>query len=115
MKDNRSRKRTNGVFNEMVIDKYCLAMDNYFTLPKIIAILWTMDVGVVGTARFERNWPKKEWAAALVANTMISGLWLNGMEDDLVDKLKVVAKSRTPRLWIANKVLFNPIKWFSFE
>ena len=60
MKDNRRRTRNNGEFNEIVIEKYCLAMDNYFTLPKIIAKLRDMDVGVVGTARFKRNWPQKE-------------------------------------------------------
>ena len=40
--------------------QYAIAMDNYFTLPKIIAKLRDMDVGVVGTARFKRNWPQKE-------------------------------------------------------
>ena len=32
--------------------KFCLAMDNYFTLPKVIAKLREKGVGVVGTAQF---------------------------------------------------------------
>lgn len=36
---------------------FCLAMDNYFTLPNIITKLREMGIGVVGTARFRRSWP----------------------------------------------------------
>mmetsp|Transcript_17478 Transcript_17478/g.39451 ORF Transcript_17478/g.39451 Transcript_17478/m.39451 type:complete len:315 (-) Transcript_17478:15-959(-) len=40
---------------------FCLAMDNYFTLPKVIHKLRQMEIGVVGTARFRAgNWPPKE-------------------------------------------------------
>ena len=35
-------------------------MDNYFTLPGIIKNLRDKGIGVVGTARFKRNWPPKE-------------------------------------------------------
>ena len=34
-------------------------MDNYFTLPKVINCLKELGVGVVGTARFKKNWPPK--------------------------------------------------------
>ena len=37
--------------------KFFLVMDNYFTLPKLIKSLREKGVGVVGTARFRRNWP----------------------------------------------------------
>ena len=37
--------------------KFCLAMDNYFTLPRVINKMREMGVGVVGTARFRQNWP----------------------------------------------------------
>ena len=49
MKDNRRRMRNNREFNKIV-----------FTLPKIIERLRNMDMSVVGTARFKRNWPQKE-------------------------------------------------------
>ena len=42
---------------DKVMDKFCIAMDNYFTLPKVIKCLRELGVGVVGTARFRRNWP----------------------------------------------------------
>ena len=32
-------------------------MDNYFTLPKVMAMLREFMVGVVGTARFRPGWP----------------------------------------------------------
>ena len=35
-------------------------MDNYFTLPGIIKKLRDKGIGVVGTARFKKNWPPKE-------------------------------------------------------
>ena len=42
------------------MDEFCLAMDNYFTLPKVIKKLWDFGVGVVGTARFRsKAWPPK--------------------------------------------------------
>ena len=37
-----------------------LAMDNYFTLPKVIKALRDKSIGVVGTARFKQSWPPKE-------------------------------------------------------
>ena len=40
--------------------KFCLAMDNYFTLPKVIKKLREMGVGVVGTARFRQGWPPEK-------------------------------------------------------
>ena len=39
---------------------FCLAMDNYFTLPKILKILREKNIGVVGTSRFRQNWPPKK-------------------------------------------------------
>ena len=35
-------------------------MDNYFTLPRVIAKLRDLSVGCVGTARFCNGWPSKE-------------------------------------------------------
>ena len=37
--------------------KFCLAMDNYFTLPKIMKSLRNREIGVVGTSRFRKAWP----------------------------------------------------------
>ena len=43
-----------------MMETFCLAMDNYFTLPKVIHKLREIGVGVVGTARFRSNgWPPK--------------------------------------------------------
>eukprot|EP00957_Ditylum_brightwellii_P036448 2760332-Ditylum_brightwellii.AAC.1 len=42
---------------DMQMDKFCLAMDNYFTLPDVISSLRKKDIGVVGTARMRKGWP----------------------------------------------------------
>ena len=42
------------------MSKFCIAMDNYFTLPNVIAALRADGIGVVGTARFKKNWPGKK-------------------------------------------------------
>eukprot|EP00957_Ditylum_brightwellii_P211351 15366076-Ditylum_brightwellii.AAC.1 len=39
---------------------FCLAMDNYFAAPKVIAALHEMNIGVLGTSRFRKAWPPKE-------------------------------------------------------
>jgi len=39
------------------MDTFCLAMDNYFTLPRVLATLRDKGIGVVGTSQFKRNWP----------------------------------------------------------
>ena len=52
----RSRKGEDD-FDEKPMAHFCLAMDNYFTLPKIIQRLRECGIGVVGTARFKRGWP----------------------------------------------------------
>eukprot|EP00957_Ditylum_brightwellii_P041278 3125114-Ditylum_brightwellii.AAC.1 len=35
-------------------------MDNYFTLPRVIAKLRDVSVGCIGTASFCNGWPSKE-------------------------------------------------------
>ncbi len=37
--------------------EFVIAMDNYFTLPKVIKKLRDKKIGVIGTARFRKNWP----------------------------------------------------------
>ena len=39
---------------------FVVAMDNYFTLPKVMGMLRDIGVGCVGTARAKRGWPPKE-------------------------------------------------------
>lgn len=39
---------------------YVIAMDNYFTRQKVMTSLTEMNIGCVGTARGERNWPPPE-------------------------------------------------------
>ena len=52
-------------FNEKKIDKkmtdFVLAMDNYFTLPRLIKRLRDLGIGIVGTARFRTKWPDKKF------------------------------------------------------
>lgn len=52
-----TRNNMQATFSEEVWQGHCLAMDNYFTLPKVIKTLRDIGVGIVGTARFKRNWP----------------------------------------------------------
>jgi Transposase IS4 len=40
--------------------QYVIAMDNYFTWPKVIEGLRLRNIAVVGTARAKRGWPPKE-------------------------------------------------------
>eukprot|EP00957_Ditylum_brightwellii_P044780 3397046-Ditylum_brightwellii.AAC.1 len=42
------------------MDAVCLAMDNYFILPKVIAKLCKIGVEIVGTMCARRGWPLKE-------------------------------------------------------
>ena len=51
---------TRGCGNELygddrTMDKFCIAMDNYFTLPKVIKALRDKNIGIVGTARFKKS------------------------------------------------------------
>eukprot|EP00957_Ditylum_brightwellii_P191339 14568899-Ditylum_brightwellii.AAC.1 len=45
---------------EAPMDAFCLAMDKYFTLPKVIGKLCDIGIGIVGTAQARRGWPPKE-------------------------------------------------------
>ena len=47
-------------FSEKQMSMFCIAMDNYFTLPGVIKQLRDKCIGVVGTARFKQSWPPKE-------------------------------------------------------
>eukprot|EP00957_Ditylum_brightwellii_P186104 14168950-Ditylum_brightwellii.AAC.1 len=42
------------------MENFYLAMDNYFTLPKVIKHLRDNGIGVVGTARIRTGWPPYE-------------------------------------------------------
>ena len=56
----RTRQQRGNEVVEVVQDKFIVTMDNYFTLPKVIAKLREKGIGVVGTSRFRKNWPSKE-------------------------------------------------------
>ena len=45
---------------ESIQHVYIVAMDNYFTLPKVISKLCELGIGIVGTSRFKQNWPPTE-------------------------------------------------------
>eukprot|EP00957_Ditylum_brightwellii_P097154 7398937-Ditylum_brightwellii.AAC.1 len=49
-----------GQRKEATMDTFCLRMDNYFTLPKVIGKLHDIGIGIVGTAQARRGWPPKE-------------------------------------------------------
>ena len=55
-----TRQNSADVFSKKQMPTFCIAMDNYFTLPPVIKKLRDKAIGVVGTARFKRNWPPKE-------------------------------------------------------
>ena len=70
MKNYKETIVTRGVNDfDDIIDKthpmkyFCLALDNYFTLPKAIFALREQNIGVIGTARRRRNWPPSEIAS----------------------------------------------------
>ena len=44
-------------------EAFIIAMDNYFTLPKVMLRLRMKGIGIVGTARFRVNWPPKKLKA----------------------------------------------------
>ena len=58
---NRST-RTNGQqqFIEGTMEKFIVAMDNYFTMPKVVSKLCDLGIGVVGTVRPSKSWPPVE-------------------------------------------------------
>ena len=41
--------------NETLQNTFIVTIDNYFTLPNVIAKLRQMEIGVMGTSRFRRN------------------------------------------------------------
>jgi len=38
-------------------DDFVIAMDNYFTRPKVIFELRKLNIGILGTAQYQRGWP----------------------------------------------------------
>ena len=54
------QNESNKFDDDTPMDKFYLAMDSYFTLPKVIKRLRELSVGVVGTARARKNLPSKE-------------------------------------------------------
>ena len=57
---NRATRNNNtDRFDEDSMNNFCIAMDNYFTLPKILKKLRDWGIGVVGTSCFCINWPPK--------------------------------------------------------
>eukprot|EP00957_Ditylum_brightwellii_P116460 8883551-Ditylum_brightwellii.AAC.1 len=49
------KTRAKGTTADTPMGQFCLAMDNYFTVPKVIACLCEMNTGVVGTSRFRKS------------------------------------------------------------
>eukprot|EP00957_Ditylum_brightwellii_P113381 8645602-Ditylum_brightwellii.AAC.1 len=54
------KTRIRGTNTDTPMDKFCLVMDNYFDLPKVIASLYEMNIGVVGTSHFREAWPPRD-------------------------------------------------------
>ena len=56
----RSSDDTNTFDDEVLMDKFIIAMDNYFTIPSVIKYFRDIGIGIVGTSRFKRNWPTQK-------------------------------------------------------
>eukprot|EP00957_Ditylum_brightwellii_P110591 8434958-Ditylum_brightwellii.AAC.1 len=52
--------RTTWINADTPMDTFCLAMDNHFTILKVIATLYEMNIGVGRTSHFRKAWPSKE-------------------------------------------------------
>ena len=60
-KKTSTRGNSEALFEDTLMKDFCLAMDNYFTFPKVIHALRQAGIGIVGTARFRgKSWPPKE-------------------------------------------------------
>eukprot|EP00957_Ditylum_brightwellii_P138650 10568200-Ditylum_brightwellii.AAC.1 len=51
------RARDNERQADVDTDKFCMAMDNYFTLLQVIKRLREKGIGVVGMTRMRKGWP----------------------------------------------------------
>mmetsp|Transcript_1985 Transcript_1985/g.2830 ORF Transcript_1985/g.2830 Transcript_1985/m.2830 type:complete len:213 (+) Transcript_1985:449-1087(+) len=49
---NATKRNVEANIDESMLNKFCLAMDNYFTLPCVIKTLRNKEIGIVGTARY---------------------------------------------------------------
>ena len=47
-------------YKERQMNKFVIAMDNYFTLPKVVTKLRQLGIGIVSSARMRKGWPPKE-------------------------------------------------------
>ena len=55
-----TRNNLQDPLTEKQMTTFCIAMDNFFTLPSVMKTLRDKGIGAVGTARFKQNWPPKE-------------------------------------------------------
>ena len=62
----RKDKNTLTFDNDIKMDTFIIAMDNYFTHPKVMATLCEIGIGVVGTSCFYRNWPSKKFKVCVL-------------------------------------------------
>jgi hypothetical protein len=71
---------------------YVIAMDNYFTWPRVMESLTEKGIGAVGTARASRGWPPKEF---------------KDIKDDRFNTVYVMNDTRNYRLirWVDNNVV----------
>ena len=70
-------------------NQFIVAMDNYFSLPKVIGKLREMGVGMVGTSRFKPNWPPKSLKAVDVEKSNFNEFyWLIDEHGTLVSRWK---------------------------
>ena len=70
-RNNNTNKFDSSDGNSM--EYFFIAMDNYFTLPKILKKLRDWGIGVVGTSCFRVNWPNKR----IQTSTIFFGPWMN--------------------------------------
>ena len=120
-----TRNNRRVTFSEDVWQGHCLAMDNYFTLPKVIKELRDIGVGVVGTARFKRNWPPVELRESTLSTFnefhwcvdeygTLLGRWMDNSAVFCVSTLhkvgKIIKRTRKrPRVNAANRRHINKV------
>ena len=56
----RSSNENNNNKDEEKQTNFVIAMDNYFSLPRVIKALRDKGIGIVGTAKYQRAWPPTE-------------------------------------------------------
>lgn len=97
--------------------KYHLAMDNYFTQPAVIEMCRSKYVGVIGTARRQRNWPPREYKriddkrfnTAYLMEDKRNFLMMRWVDNDVVDMVTTIHDGYSTVLKLRKRPRENPL------